>query len=62
MTIARKIRINNPRFGSVANAWTEVRTPDRTKKVPTKLREKARIASNTVQTLKPPRLSVTASE
>jgi len=51
-----------PRLGSVANAWTEVNTPERTRKVPNRLKEKAAIASNTVQLLKPPRFSVTASE
>jgi len=62
MTIARKTRINNPRFGSVAKAWTEVKTPERTRNVPSKLKENAIIANKTVQTLNPPRLSVTASE
>src|SRR6267378_4375826 len=51
-----------PRAGSVANAWTEVRTPERTRKVPSREREKARIASNTVQLRKAPRFSVTARE
>src|SRR5437773_7419659 len=51
-----------PRLGSVANAWTEVSTPERTRKVPSRLNEKAAIASSTVQLLKPPRFSVTASE
>ena len=51
-----------PRVGSVAKAWTEVSTPDRTRKVPSSDRENAEIASNTVQFLKLPRFSVTASE
>ena len=51
-----------PRFGSVANACTEVMTPERTKKVPNSEREKARIAKSAVHILKPPRFSVTASE
>jgi hypothetical protein len=54
--------MNKPRLGSVANACTEVNTPERTKKVPSKLSENAIMASNTLQALKPPRLSVTASE
>ena len=51
-----------PRAGSVAKAWTDVRTPERTRKVPSKLREKAVMASSTVQLLKAPRFSVTARE
>ena len=51
-----------PRRGSVANAWTEVSTPERTRKVPSNDREKAKMASSTVQFLKLPRFSVTASE
>ena len=62
ITTTRKVRIKMPRRGSVANACTEVSTPERTRKVPIRLRLKAQIASNTVQLLKPPRFSVTASE
>ena len=51
-----------PRFGSVAKECTETSTPERTRKVPTKLSEKAKIASSNVQLLKIPRFSVTASE
>jgi hypothetical protein len=51
-----------PRFGSVANACTDVSTPERTRKVPRRLSAKARIASSTVQLRKLPRFSVTASE
>src|SRR6185295_9677513 len=51
-----------PRFGSVAKAWTEVSTPERTRNVPSRLSENAAIANSTVQLLKPPRFSVTASE
>jgi hypothetical protein len=54
--------MNTPRVGSVANACTEVSTPERTRKVPSKDSEKVMIASSTVHTLKPPRFSVTASE
>jgi len=54
--------MNSPRRGSVANACTELSTPERTRKVPSRLSEKAEIASSTVQALKLPRFSVTASE
>ena len=54
--------MNTPRFGSVAKVCTEVRTPERTRKVPSSDRENAAIASSTVQLLKLPRFSVTASE
>src|SRR5579863_1221555 len=40
----------------------KTRTPERTRKVPTRLKEKAKIASNKVQLLKMPRFSVTLSE
>src|SRR6185503_9427804 len=62
ITSARKQRMKMPRFGSVANACTEVSTPERTRKVPSRLRENAMIASSTVQDLKAPRFSVTARE
>src|SRR5471030_3273807 len=61
-TTARKTRMKMPRFGSVAKACTEVSTPERTRNVPSKLSENARIARNTVQLLNAPRFSVTASE
>ncbi len=51
-----------PRLGSVANACTEVSTPERTRNVPSRLSENAKIARSTVQFLKVPRFSVTASE
>ena len=51
-----------PRVGSVANACTEVMTPDRTKNVPSKLSANAQIASKIVQFLKIPLLSVAARE
>ena len=54
--------MNTPRRGSVANACTEVSTPERTRKVPSSESENAKIASSTVQLLKVPRFSVTASE
>ena len=51
-----------PRSGSVAKACTEIRTPERTRKVPRRDSEKAETASSSVQLLKRPRFSVTASE
>ena len=51
-----------PRLGSVAKACTEVSTPERTRKVPSRLRAKAKMASSTVQLRNAPRFSVTASE
>ena len=51
-----------PRVGSAANECTETSTPERTRKVPSRLSENARIASSSVQLLNRPRLSVTASE
>src|SRR6186713_2232131 len=62
ITMTRNAKMKTPRFGSVANACTEVSTPERTRNVPNKLNENAAIASNTVQLLNPPRFSVTASE
>lgn len=61
-TTARKIRMNTPRLGSEANACTELSTPERTRKVPSSDSENAPMASSTVQFLKLPRFSVTASE
>src|SRR5690554_8203388 len=45
------IRIKKPRDGSLANACTEVSTPERTRKVPSSDKEKVVIASNSVQLL-----------
>ena len=50
-TIARKARMNMPRAGSVANACTDVSTPERTRNVPSSYSENATIASSTVQLL-----------
>ena len=58
----KNMRINKPLAGSVANACTDVKTPERTKKVPSKLNEKPPIASSTVHCLKAPRFSLTLSE
>ncbi len=54
--------MKTPRAGSVANACTDVSTPERTRKAPSKLSENAVIAKSTVQLLKAPRFSVAASE
>ena len=62
MNAANKPRMKMPRFGSTANACTEVSTPERTRKVPSRLSAKATIASSTVQLRNAPRFSVTASE
>ncbi|CQR24257.1 Uncharacterised protein [Yersinia enterocolitica] len=51
-----------PRAGSEANECTDTNTPERTKNVPIRHSENALIASSTVQALKVPRFSVTASE
>ena len=44
-------KINEPLSGSRANAWTEVKTPERTRKVPNKLAAKDKIDSNKDQFL-----------
>ena len=62
ITMMRKARMKRPRSGSVAKACTEVRTPERTRKVPRSESENVRIARSTVQMRKHPRFSVTASE
>ena len=54
--------MKTPRRGSVANACTDVSTPERTRNVPTSDSENALIASSTVQFLNVPRFSVTTSE
>ena len=54
--------MKTPRAGSVANACTDVSTPERTRNVPTSDSENATIASSTVQLRNAPRFSVTASE
>ncbi len=51
-----------PRVGSLANECTETSTPERTMKVPTRLKEKAKMASSSVQLFKMPRYSVTLKE
>ena len=51
-----------PRCGSTAKACTEVRMPERTRKVPISDSEKARMASRMVQTLRASRFSITTAE
>ena len=45
----RKVSTKTPRAGSVANACTEMSTPERTRNVPSRLSENATIASSSVQ-------------
>ena len=51
-----------PRDGSCAKAWTEVSTPERTRKVPSSDSEKASSASSTVQLFSASRFSTTMAE
>ena len=51
-----------PRSGSTAKAWTLVRTPERTRKVPSIDIEKATTPSMIVQTRKASRLARTLAE
>src|ERR1700761_6447516 len=62
MKIQRISRMNTPRVGSLAKACTEVRTPDRTRKVPSSDSEKVRIESRMVQTFSASRFSITSAE
>src|SRR5204863_8715982 len=55
-------RMNTPRVGSVANACTEVSTPERTRKVPSSDSEKVRIERSMVQTFSALRFSITTAE
>ena len=61
-TTHRNTRMKIPLVGSAANECTDTSTPERTRNVPRRLRENARIDSSNVQLLNNPRLSVTASE
>ena len=56
------IRIKIPRSGSEAKACTEVKTPDRTRKVPSRHKKNVRIANNSVQILSVFRFSTTITE
>ena len=61
--VARRMpRSSTPRVGSTAKAWTEVRTPERTRKAPNMEKLKAVMARNTVQPGSAPRFSVTTAE
>jgi hypothetical protein len=62
MAMASSIRMKSPRSGSVAKAWTEVSRPERTMKVPMRLKEKVRIAKRIVQTFRASRFSTTMAE
>ncbi len=62
MKMQRISRMNTPRVGSVANACTDVSTPERTRKVPSSDSEKVRIESRMVQTLSALRFSITTAE
>ena len=54
--------MNKPRAGSFEKVWTEVSTPDRTRKVPINESEKVSIASRMVHTLSEFRFSITTAE
>ena len=62
ITSTKNPRIKYPRSGSVAKACTDVRMPDRTIKVPNRLREKVKIASKMVHDFKVSRRSTTMAE
>src|SRR3982074_1050563 len=62
MKMQRMRRMNTPRVGSVANACPEVRTPERTRKVPSSDSENARIDNKMVQTFSASRFSITTAE
>src|SRR5258708_25518419 len=62
MKMQRISRMKMPRVGSVAKAWTEVSTPERTRKVPSSDSENVRIASRMVQTFSALRFSITTAE
>ncbi len=62
MNTTRITRIKRPRAGSLEKVWTEVSTPERTRKVPISDSEKVRIASRMVHTLSEFRFSITTAE
>src|SRR6202012_5630427 len=62
MKMHRISRIKTPRVGSVANACTDVSTPERTRKVPSSDSEKVRIDSRMDQTFSSLRFSNTTAE
>src|SRR5271165_6918088 len=55
-------RMKTPRAGSDANECTEVRTPERTRNVPKRLKLKVRIARRMVHAFKLSRFSITMAE
>ena len=55
-------RMKTPRVGSEAKAWTEVSTPERTRKVPSRRSEKVRMARKIVQIFSALRFSMTIAE
>src|SRR6202012_5713351 len=58
----RIIRMPTPRVGSLAKACTDVRTPERTRKVPSSDSEKVRIDSRMVQTFSALRFHIHSAE
>src|SRR5258708_32825765 len=58
----RIIRMKSPRLGSLAKECTEFSTPERTRKVPIRLKENAAMASSKVQLLNAPVRSVAIIE
>ena len=54
--------MNTPRSGSLAKAWTDVSTPDRTINVPSSEKPNAKIASRIVQLFNVSRFSTTIAE
>ena len=54
--------MKTPRVGSEAKACTEVSTPERTRKVPSRLSPKVTMARRMVQLLSVSRFSTTATE
>jgi hypothetical protein len=62
MNPTRIARMKMPRVGSDAKECTEVRTPERTRKVPISDSEKVRIESSMVQILNASRFSITTAE
>ena len=59
---ASNINMNKPLCGSEAKECTEINTPERTKKVPKRLREKAVMARRILKPLNSPLFSVTMRE
>ena len=62
MAMMSRPRMNTPRAGSTAKACTELSTPERTRKVPTKARPKVSRASRMVQLFIVSRRSTTMAE